>query len=99
QRRERSLRSLYCCSDGVRGRGAPVTNLSHTASFHPNERIAPSNRGIKQASGYAEMEGVDADLPRLTKPFRNADLIAKLTEMETAGSSGGCLNKRPRSPP
>jgi hypothetical protein len=45
------------------------------------------------------MEGVDADLPRLTKPFRNADLIAKLTEMETAGSSGGCLNKRPRSPP
>ena len=34
QRRERSLRSLYCCSDGVRGRGAPVTNLSHNASFH-----------------------------------------------------------------
>jgi hypothetical protein len=26
QRRERSLRSLYCSSDGVRGRGAPVTN-------------------------------------------------------------------------
>src|ERR1041384_5074959 len=48
QRRERSLRSLYCCSDGVRGRGAPVTYLSHTASFHSNERIAPSNRGIKQ---------------------------------------------------
>ena len=48
QRRERSLRSLYCCSDGVRGRGAPVTNLSHMASFHSNERIAPSNRGIKQ---------------------------------------------------
>ena len=47
QRRERSLRSLYCCSDGVRGRGAPVTYLSHKASFHSNERIAPSNRGIK----------------------------------------------------
>jgi hypothetical protein len=38
---------LYCCSDGVRGRGAPMTNLSHTASFHSNERIAPSNREIK----------------------------------------------------
>jgi hypothetical protein len=25
-----------------------VTNLSHTASFHSNERITPSNRGIKQ---------------------------------------------------
>ena len=34
QLRERSLRSLYCCSDGVRGRGAAVTNLSHNASFH-----------------------------------------------------------------
>jgi len=50
QRRERSLRSLYCCSDGVRGRGAPVTYLSHTASFHSNERIAPKNRGIKHPS-------------------------------------------------
>ncbi len=48
QLRERSLRSLYCCSDGVRGRGAPVTNLSHSASLHSCERIAPSNRGIKQ---------------------------------------------------
>lgn len=47
QRRERSLRSLYCCSDGVRGRGAPATCLSHSASFHSNERIAPSDRGIK----------------------------------------------------
>ena len=47
QLRDRSLRSLYCCSDGVRGRGAPMTNLSHNASFHSNERIAPSNRGIK----------------------------------------------------
>ncbi|WP_373288764.1 transposase [Croceicoccus mobilis] len=34
-------------SDGVCGRGAPVTNLSHMASFHSNERITPSNRGIK----------------------------------------------------
>ena len=31
--RERSLRSLYCSSDGVRGRDAPVTNLSHNAPF------------------------------------------------------------------
>jgi CheY-like chemotaxis protein/two-component sensor histidine kinase len=33
-------------------------------------------------SGYAEIEGVDVDLPRLTKPFRNADLAAKLSELE-----------------
>ncbi|MBM2295085.1 hypothetical protein JQX09_24510 [Sulfitobacter pseudonitzschiae] len=47
QLRERSLRSLYCSSDGVRGRGAPVTNLSHNASFQACEKITPSNRGIK----------------------------------------------------
>jgi PAS domain S-box-containing protein len=29
-------------------------------------------------SGYAEADGVDPDLPRLTKPFRNADLAASL---------------------
>ena len=52
--RERSLRSLYFCSDGVRGRGAPVTNLSHKASFHSCERIAPSNRGIKHLSWALE---------------------------------------------
>ena len=34
QRRERSLRSLYCSSDGVRGRGASMANLAHNASFH-----------------------------------------------------------------
>lgn len=29
-------------------------------------------------SGYAEEEGIDADIPRLTKPFRNAELAASL---------------------
>jgi hypothetical protein len=42
------LRSLYCSSDSVRSRGAAVTYLSHNASFHSKEQIAPSNRGIKQ---------------------------------------------------
>lgn len=51
QLRERSLRSLYCSSYGVRGRGAPVTNLSYSASFQSFERIAPSNRGIKHLAG------------------------------------------------
>jgi CheY-like chemotaxis protein len=32
-------------------------------------------------SGYAEVEGIAPDLPRLTKPFRNADLAASLTEL------------------
>ena len=29
-------------------------------------------------SGYAEAEGVEAGLPRLTKPFRRSDLVAAL---------------------
>ncbi len=33
---------------GQRDRGAAVTNLSHNASFHANERITPSKPGIKQ---------------------------------------------------
>src|SRR6056297_2588579 len=48
QFRVRSLRSLCCCSDGVRGRGAAMTYLSHKASFHSIEWIAPSNPGIKR---------------------------------------------------
>jgi PAS domain S-box-containing protein len=32
-------------------------------------------------SGYAEAEGVDPDLPRLTKPFRNAELAASLAAL------------------
>ncbi|PRY20225.1 hypothetical protein CLV78_11410 [Aliiruegeria haliotis] len=47
QLRGRSLRTLYCCSDGVRGRGAAMTYLSHRVSFHSKERIAPPKPGIK----------------------------------------------------
>jgi hypothetical protein len=50
------LRSLYCCSDGVRGRGAAVKYLSHNASLHSKEKIAPSNRGIKQLGSEARLD-------------------------------------------
>lgn len=32
-------------------------------------------------SGYAEVDGITPDLPRLTKPFRSADLAASLEDM------------------
>ncbi|WP_242138949.1 PAS domain-containing protein [Sphingomonas sp. TREG-RG-20F-R18-01] len=35
-------------------------------------------------SGYAELDGVASDLPRLTKPFRSAELAAALAEMTQA---------------
>ncbi|MEG3166371.1 TolC family protein [Sphingomonas sp. PB2P19] len=38
-----------------------MTYLSHTASFHSNERIAPSNREIKQIASRDQLElGVSA---------------------------------------
>ncbi len=52
---------LYCCSDGVRDRGAPVTYLSHTISFHANERIAPSNPGINHLEGHLQLRPVRTD--------------------------------------
>ena len=36
-------------------------------------------------SGFAESEGVAPDLPRLTKPFRQADLAASLAALGTVG--------------
>jgi hypothetical protein len=35
-------------------------------------------------SGYAEAEGIAPDLPRLTKPFRNAELAASLAAVTSA---------------
>lgn len=32
-------------------------------------------------SGYADAEGIAADLPRLTKPFRQADLGAAIADV------------------
>jgi YesN/AraC family two-component response regulator len=32
-------------------------------------------------SGYADMEGIASDLPRLTKPFRQAELEASIATL------------------
>lgn len=37
-------------------------------------------------SGYAEAEGISPDLPRLTKPFRNADLATSLSILSLAAT-------------
>ena len=94
QRRKRSLRSLYCCSDGVRGRGAPVTYLSHTASFHSNERIAPSNRGIK----HLDLLKPSVSIPA---PFLTPELLTfvrAVAPLAPAGSATPLASKNPASP-
>ena len=37
-------------------------------------------------SGYAEVEGIDTDVARLTKPFRNADLADSLSALRSSPS-------------
>ncbi|WP_298091947.1 PAS domain S-box protein [uncultured Sphingomonas sp.] len=39
-------------------------------------------------SGYAEEDGIDADMPRLTKPFRNADLAGSLAALSVPARMG-----------
>lgn len=40
-----------------------------------------TNLNVLLISGYAELEGVDANLPRLTKPFRKDELSVALSEL------------------
>jgi CheY-like chemotaxis protein len=37
-------------------------------------------------SGYAEEAGIDSDVPRLTKPFRNDELQASLSALSATGA-------------
>ncbi len=40
-------------------------------------------------SGYAEEEGIDPDLPRLTKPFRSAELASSLAMLRGEAMARG----------
>jgi len=48
-------------------------------------RAARPELPVLLVSGYAESEGITADLPRLTKPFRKDELAASLAQLATAG--------------
>lgn len=53
---------MYCSSDCVRGRGAPVTYLSHSIFFHAWEKIAPSNPGIKHLERVSAFQIQDSQI-------------------------------------
>lgn len=59
----------------------PGMSGSHLAQILRTERPEVP---VLIVSGYAETEGVDASLVRLTKPFRNADLADKLATLIAA---------------
>ncbi|WP_426000454.1 PAS domain-containing protein [Caulobacter sp. DWR1-3-2b1] len=61
----------------------PGTELARALQgSHPNMQVLI-------ISGYAEAEGIAPDLPRLTKPFRYADLAASLADLPTPPSPRG----------
>ena len=74
--------SLYCCSDGVRGRGAAVKYLSHNASFHSKEKIAPSNRGIKQLGSLWENGYCESFYGRMRDELLNGEIFYSLHEAQ-----------------
>jgi PAS domain S-box-containing protein len=47
-------------------------------------RLMKPDLPILIVSGYAEVEGIAPDLPRLTKPFRNAELAERLADLGPA---------------
>lgn len=63
--------------------GMTGTELAKTiAKRRPDARILV-------ISGYAEVDGIAPDLSRLTKPFRQAELGARLRELEEAEARAG----------
>jgi CheY-like chemotaxis protein len=51
------------------------------AELAQNARALYPTLPILVVSGYAEVEGITQDLPRLTKPFRNAELAASVSAL------------------
>lgn len=49
-------------------------------------RVRRTGARVLVVSGYAEVDDIAPDLSRLTKPFRQADLAAKLAELEQASA-------------
>jgi hypothetical protein len=63
---------LYRSTDCRCRRGAPVVNLSHSASFHSGEKIAPSKPGIKHLD-WKTVDGVH-QLGNLSIQWENSGL-------------------------
>jgi CheY-like chemotaxis protein len=73
------------------GRGEPF-DLLVTDHLMPGMNGTDLARAIRSTrptvpvllvSGYAEREGIDPDLPRLTKPFRTDELAARLAQLSS----------------
>lgn len=70
-----------------RGLRPTLVVTDHMMPGRSGSELAADLRGrwpdlpVLLVSGYADVAGVDPDLPRLTKPFRQADLAARIAEL------------------
>ena len=62
QRPQALLTMLYRSTDRLCRRGAPVENLAHSASFHSDDKNAPSKPGIKHLAGFMSPLGSQNDV-------------------------------------
>ena len=81
--------ALELLSDGLK---PTIVVTDHIMSGMSGAQLA---RGLKArrpglpvliVSGYAEADGIDKDIPRLTKPFRSADLAQILSLLSPNGA-------------
>ncbi|MBG6147642.1 hypothetical protein IWQ51_005797 [Labrenzia sp. EL_142] len=70
------LTILYCSTHRLFRFGAPVQNLSHSASFHSGEKIAPSKLGIKQLETARHHVAQDR-VSQASEQMRNFALFGK----------------------
>jgi len=67
QRSQALLTMLYRSTDRLCRRGAPVKNLTHSASFRSRQKTAPSKLGIKHLIPPKESPHVATSLPQEAK--------------------------------
>ena len=53
---------------------------------HEFKSVQPGLRALI-VSGYAEEDGIDIEIPRLTKPFRSAELAASLSALSNEAAA------------
>ncbi|WP_241126920.1 PAS domain S-box protein [Novosphingobium terrae] len=78
----------------VKGGVSPVVLLTdHLMPGMSGTELAREIRVLRPSlpvlivSGFAEEEGIDSDIPRLTKPFRNAELEASLAALRLGAAA------------
>ena len=67
---------------GVQTCALPIYLARETLALRPETRVL-------NVSGFADLEGISPDIPRLNKPFRQNELAAMVSELLPGGRRDG----------